>query len=357
MMNTSYSIPESAKLTGIPEHAIREYVKQFADVLPEPETKGDSGRATVRRYPDAALDVFRSIRKLKDEGLDTAQIRSALLEGKPADAYSEVASLALHVSAEADLASEDPNETEWTAGYVEATHWDSPSTESDSECKATQEASEAPECPTDEPAEEARWETDTQVHAPWQPPQLTVVETSATGEEWTTPAATEAAEEWTAEAAVEVTSTLDGTAVEEDLGTAHWITEDAASVEATEATTESSELAPLAVEHAAAEAVPVAAEVREMGGEPFHPLFTNLNDGLRQLRQIMDENTQERESLRSEREALIADTTAKHAQIEELMATVSAQQEKIGGLETALGALMAQCDQQLQAIRSALGQS
>src|SRR5437588_12781325 len=77
-MNTSYSIPETAKLTGIPEHAIREYAKQFADVLPVPEANTESGRNPVKRYPDSALAIFRSIRKLKDEGMDTTEIRTAL---------------------------------------------------------------------------------------------------------------------------------------------------------------------------------------------------------------------------------------------------------------------------------------
>jgi len=91
--------------------------------------------------------------------------------------------------------------------------------------------------------------------------------------------------------------------------------------------------------------------------ERFHPLFTNLSDGLVQLRKIMDENTSERESLRSEREILLAETAAKSSEIDGLKSTVSTQEDKICGLQSALNLLMSQCDQQLQAIRSALGQA
>src|SRR5688572_14015439 len=100
-MNTSYSIPETAKLTGIPEHAIREYAKQFADVLPVPQTGGDAGRAAVKRYPDTALAIFRSIRKLKDEGLDTSQIRSALTTQLPPDFTYDLSNIALRTAEEA----------------------------------------------------------------------------------------------------------------------------------------------------------------------------------------------------------------------------------------------------------------
>src|SRR5262245_52627141 len=111
-MNASYSIPETAKLTGIPEHAIREYAKQFADVLPSPE-QNESGRATVKRYPDAALAIFRSIRKLKDEGMDTADIRSALQSPAGTDGYKDWDNIALQTAADTALVAEGGSETEW----------------------------------------------------------------------------------------------------------------------------------------------------------------------------------------------------------------------------------------------------
>ena len=89
----------------------------------------------------------------------------------------------------------------------------------------------------------------------------------------------------------------------------------------------------------------------------FHPLFTHLDDGLRQLRKIMDDNTEERELLRTEREKLMTETASQQDQITGLTATVATQAEKIGSLQSALSILMSQCDQQLHAIRSALGQS
>ncbi|MDR9892936.1 hypothetical protein O7047_22290, partial [Pseudenterobacter timonensis] len=51
--------------------------------LPNPQTSGDNGRAAIKRYPDAALAIFRSIRKLKDDGLDTAAIRDVLYSQTP----------------------------------------------------------------------------------------------------------------------------------------------------------------------------------------------------------------------------------------------------------------------------------
>jgi DNA-binding transcriptional MerR regulator len=314
-MNASYSIPETAKLTGIPEHAIREYAKQFADVLPVPETN-ESGRATVKRYPDAALAIFRSIRKLKDEGLDTAQIRTALEGPGATDGYGDWNNIALQTSAEGALYAEAETATEWqevgTEGEIDA----APAETTHEEYHET----------TTEEWTAAETETTMGVEA------ICVAEVAWTEESVQTEAESTSEAQTTApEAPVE--ETVHETWAEAPIATTEYA--EAATPEASGAITE------------------------EMSADTamFHPLFTNLNDGLVQLRKIMDDNTLERESLRSEREMLLAETAAKGGEIDYLKATVTAQEEKIGGLQSALGVLMSQCDQQLQAIRSALGQA
>jgi DNA-binding transcriptional MerR regulator len=317
-MNASYSIPETAKLTGIPEHAIREYAKQFADVLPEPETS-ESGRATVRRYPDAALAIFRSIRKLKDEGLDTVQIRSALQGPGGTDGYSHWDNVALQTSAESALDGEAGCEMEWTEEGPEA------------------EIGTAPV----ETADAAYHET--------------------TGSEWTASEAegaievqvtAEAEEHWSEES---VHAEVSGESAPEEAMTAPETT-----VEETvyEAWADAPEALAVTAEETTEAASEAAATVEETGlaTETFHPLFNNLSDGLLQLRKIMDENTLERGSLRTEREMLLAETAAQSGEIDQLKSTVATQEEKISGLQGALSVLMGQCDQQLQAIRNALGQ-
>jgi len=324
-MNASYSIPETAKLTGIPEHAIREYAKQFADVLPEPEMS-DTGRATVRRYPDAALAIFRSIRKLKDEGLDTAQIRTALQGPVGTDGYNHWDNIALLTAAEGALDTEAGCEMEWTEEGVEAP----------AEAATTETvASEYHETTTDE------WtasEADT-----------TAAETSAETQD-----TYEATGDWseasvhspvTEECPLDEATTAPELPVEEAI---HEVWSDVPEVITMTAETEAPE--------AVSEVMATVTEETAATTETFHPLFMNLTDGLVQLRKIMDENTSERESLRSEREMLLAETAAKSGEIDQLKATVATQEEKIGGLQSALGVLMSQCDQQLQAIRSALGQ-
>lgn len=296
-MNASYSIPETAKLTGIPEHAIREYARQFADVLPVPETN-EGGRATVKRYPDAALAIFRSIRKLKDEGLDTAQIRTALQGPGGTDGYGDWDNIALQTAAEGAPDGEPESVTEWQEAGTEG------------------EAETAPV----EATHEEHHQTTTE--------EWTASETVTTsqGDAAYTESTTE---EWTATCVVVVEETIDE-----------------AWAGATETT-----------EEAAAETSETTVTETSAVTETFHPLFTNLSDGLVQLRKIMDENTLERESLRTEREMLLAETAAKSGEIDDLKATVSTQEDKIGGLQSALSVLMSQCDQQLQAIRTALGQA
>jgi DNA-binding transcriptional MerR regulator len=339
-MNASYSIPETAKLTGIPEHAIREYAKQFADVLPEPETKSDSGRSAVKRYPDAALAIFRSIRKLKDEGLDSAQIRESLNVAHAANAYSETGHMVeqvwadLHATEESAapahattlLIAEDPNESEWqhedAAAHAEALD----ACAGESTYAAGEEA----------------------IHAVWE--GISESEAAPVAQSEPAEPAPESAEAssdtWQPDAAAEA-----DTIVHEETA---W---EAASAEAGEASECWAEETAGSAAQGAIEAAEASAIETHALETPFHPLFTNLNDGLRQLRKIMDENMDERESLRVEREALLADTAAKQSEIEHLKWTVTTQEEKIGGLQSALNVLMAQCDQQLQAIRSALGQA
>jgi DNA-binding transcriptional MerR regulator len=330
-MNTSYSIPETAKLTGIPEHAIREYAKQFADVLPAPETS-EGGRGPVKRYPDAALAIFRSIRKLKDDGFDAAQIRIALHTPRSGDTEETVrdAAVAL-IGDEAQWAEVAPESlclemVEESANTTEAAAEESieAASEEGVEAVGEEEATIEIEAIAEEEATieiEAIAEAPTEIEGESVELSGAVEEQALSGEP--------------AEALGEETVT-DETAQEA-------IAETELPIEDSYATEEVVEILEEAIGDASA------------GTAAFQPLFTNLNDGLKQLRKIMDENTSERETLRTEREALLAQTAAKQAEIEFLTTTVATQAEKIGGLQTALNALMSQCDQQLQAIRSALG--
>jgi DNA-binding transcriptional MerR regulator len=318
-MNASYSIPETAKLTGIPEHAIREYAKQFADVLPAPETN-DSGRPAVKRYPDAALAMFRSIRKLKDEGLDTAEIRTALQGPNATDGYAQWDNIALQTAAEAALDAE-----------AETTEWQQEGCEGEFQAAEVHAShDEAYEMTTEE------W------HAP-----ATETTPGDTTSGMAEAVSTEEAVQGESESAAEEVPASCATGDEEGEYET-WSEAGAATTEGTEA------IATVTVE---AETTETTTPATTEATESFHPLFTHLSDGLLQLRKIMDGNTSERESLRSEREMLLAETAAKSSEIEALKSTISSHEDKICGLQSALNLLMSQCDQQLQAIRSALGQA
>jgi DNA-binding transcriptional MerR regulator len=80
-MQTPYTVPEIARLTGIPETTLYDYVKQFAGIVPEMDAMDDAGRQR-RRYPEQAIAVFQTIRHLKDRGVDLPTIRALLQEGK-----------------------------------------------------------------------------------------------------------------------------------------------------------------------------------------------------------------------------------------------------------------------------------
>jgi DNA-binding transcriptional MerR regulator len=81
-METPYTVPEIARLTGIPETTLYDYVRQFAGVVPEIETAEENGRPR-RRYPEQAIAVFQTIRHLKDRGVDLPTIRALLQEERP----------------------------------------------------------------------------------------------------------------------------------------------------------------------------------------------------------------------------------------------------------------------------------
>jgi DNA-binding transcriptional MerR regulator len=83
-MQTPYTVPEIARLTGIPETTLYDYVRQFTGIVPEMEPADESGR-TRRRYPEQAIAVFQTIRHLKDRGVDLPTIRALLQEGKRSD--------------------------------------------------------------------------------------------------------------------------------------------------------------------------------------------------------------------------------------------------------------------------------
>jgi DNA-binding transcriptional MerR regulator len=81
-METPYTVPEIARLTGIPETTLYDYVRQFNGIVPEVESVEENGRPR-RRYPEQAIAVFQTIRHLKDRGVDLPTIRALLQEERP----------------------------------------------------------------------------------------------------------------------------------------------------------------------------------------------------------------------------------------------------------------------------------
>jgi DNA-binding transcriptional MerR regulator len=88
-METPYTVPEIARLTGIPETTLYDYVRQFTGIVPEVESSEENGRPK-RRYPEQAIAVFQTIRHLKDRGVDLPTIRALLQEDCPPESRADV---------------------------------------------------------------------------------------------------------------------------------------------------------------------------------------------------------------------------------------------------------------------------
>lgn len=86
-METPYTVPEIARLTGIPETTLYDYVRQFSDIVPEVETAEENGRSR-RRYPEQAITVFQTIRHLKDRGVDLPTIRALLQDEQTPESHA-----------------------------------------------------------------------------------------------------------------------------------------------------------------------------------------------------------------------------------------------------------------------------
>jgi DNA-binding transcriptional MerR regulator len=159
-METPYTVPEIARLTGIPETTLYDYVRQFTGIVPEVESAEENGRPR-RRYPEQAIAVFQTIRHLKDRGVDLPTIRALLQEERtpegragepvPADALEnrmEAAPTLVEPAAEPEV------EVEETLESVTATVADETATASEeTSSEETARGDEAPE-PTVAVAEE-----------------------------------------------------------------------------------------------------------------------------------------------------------------------------------------------------------
>ena len=87
-METPYTVPEIARLTGIPETTLYDYVRQFSGIVPEVESPEENGRPR-RRYPEQAIAVFQTIRHLKDRGVDLPTIRALLQEERTPESRAD----------------------------------------------------------------------------------------------------------------------------------------------------------------------------------------------------------------------------------------------------------------------------
>jgi DNA-binding transcriptional MerR regulator len=332
-MQTPYTVPEIARLTGIPETTLYDYVKQFAGIVPEMDA-ADEGSRQRRRYPEQAIAVFQTIRHLKDRGVDLPTIRALLQEGKTQEDGSRepVALEFLPISEngarpEADLA---PAAQMLSQATIETTVSETEPEESEIGEVADQAgpliaapvyggASVAVDVTVAiaEPAEAVESELQETSAASQSPFFEAPVEVETAADEGT--GATEPAAAWTETLpAVEATlmertpATLTSETIEEPVQTA------LSEIEAPEV---------------------VEPDLLVLRGQ----LFTSLDEGLRCLRELMD-------GQQDDNQQLLVELAREKEENERLRAALTYQQEQARSAERLLGFIKAHCEQGIQAI-------
>jgi DNA-binding transcriptional MerR regulator len=332
-MQTPYTVPEIARLTGIPETTLYDYVKQFSGIVPEMDA-ADEGSRQRRRYPEQAIAVFQTIRHLKDRGVDLPTIRALLQEGKTQEDESREP-----ISLEFLPVSENGARPEMDFA---------PATEALSQ--ETIESTVSETKPEDDPIGEVSVLTDALIAAPvYGEASLAVDMTVAIAEpaevverELPETSATSQSPFFEAPVAIETAAVESTTSTEPDTA---W-TESAPAVEATLL-----ESAPIALTSETVEEPRQTALSEIEAPEVVEPdllvlrgqLFTSLDEGLRCLRELMDGQQDDNQEMQDE-------LAREKEENERLRAALAYQQEQARSAERLLGFIKAHCEQGIQAI-------
>lgn len=345
-METPYTVPEIARLTGIPETTLYDYVRQFSGVVPEIETTEENGRPR-RRYPEQAIAVFQTIRHLKDRGVDLPTIRALLQderthEDAPADVSSIPTEHPLKAATTTSVWETDlPREPEAPAAETPAPEQTPPVVEPDEQTAPSFEKTGAPTEETLEVGRELGVETS----------PAAALEASATlgreAEPGVAPSnypffeAPTGGPVPTVSVTVEPVTPLEPAVVVE----ATTLAPPTPAAAATRA--ESAETAPAPPTQTseppslATVAVPsmVDGEILEAQAQ----LLGTLEDGLRSLRAVIDRQN-------SENERLLAELKEQRDENERLRATLQYQKEQTRSAERLLAAIKSQCEQGISVI-------
>jgi DNA-binding transcriptional MerR regulator len=324
-MQTPYTVPEIARLTGIPETTLYDYVKQFAGIVPEMDAMDDGSRQR-RRYPEQAIAVFQTIRHLKDRGVDLPTIRALLQEGKEEEDESPEVIPAENFAVSTNGVT--PHEQE--APILEALRQESV------EMSASEAGSDLTESPLVAP-----YYTE---ESPGVEEPIAVVEASFAKD--AVPDTNAAIESPFFEAPTPIEPvTADGAApVEPAVVTEPYVPAVEASVlESAPAALETENLAEpvqLAVSETDDPAV-AEPDLLLLRGQ----LFTSLDEGLRSLRELMD-------GQHSESQQLSEELAREKEENERLRAVLAYQEEQARSAERLLAFIKAHCEQGIQAITS-----
>jgi DNA-binding transcriptional MerR regulator len=331
-MQTPYTVPEIARLTGIPETTLYDYVKQFSGIVPEMDAADEGGRQR-RRYPEQAIAVFQTIRHLKDRGVDLPTIRALLEEGKTQEDGS-------HEPVSVEFVPISQNGARPELDF-------SPATEALSQ--ETIESTVSETMPEDDPIREVSVLTDALIAAPvYGEASLAVDVAVAIAEpaevverELPETSATSQSPFFEAPVAIETAADESTTSTAPDTT---W-TESAPAVEATFL-----ESAPTALTSERVEE-PRQTALSEIAPEVVEPdllmlrgqLFTSLDEGLRCLRELMD-------GQQDDNQQMLDELAREKEENERLRAALAYQQDQARSAERLLGFIKAHCEQGIQAI-------
>jgi DNA-binding transcriptional MerR regulator len=333
-MQTPYTVPEIARLTGIPETTLYDYVKQFSGIVPEMDGT-DEGSRQRRRYPEQAIAVFQTIRHLKDRGVDLPTIRALLQEGKTQEDESREP-----ISFEFLPVSENGARPE--ADFAPAT---------EALSQETIEAAVSETKPEEDPIGEVSVLPDALMAAPvYGEASVAVDVTVGNAEpaevvERELPETSARSQSPFFEAPMAIETAADESTTSTGPDTA-W-TESAPAVEASLL-----ESAPIALTSERVE-VPRQTALSEIAPEVVEPdllvlrgqLFTSLDEGLRCLRELMD-------GQQDDNQQLLDELAREKEENERLRAALAYQEEQARSAERLLGFIKAHCEQGIQAITS-----